>query len=864
MDIQKIKNKLEELFKISRIIFWNDAEGECESELQECIPEGIKVLRSDIMGQLKTKVIIEIENLSDKFLVYAPFPQPEPNDDWLMDIRLYSHQFYADTASMVVDELGLQHHYLREHINKRKKFFGSKQRVSALKKILSPQDMEKEIDRKMLAVLVKSENDRFSDIVQALFEGFSFDDGLDFVPDVFTSIQKIGLEESFWSLSKENFGYHHELPSLWHFITCLFVSDLYTVIGESLSDNVKQFVLQGGFIRDAAVCMSEWRDSVRMAGSYDRLSQMIARALGINNYLSDVPIECLKDSETFFDAEKICAGRIKQYILEHEDTLDKNYVEDFCRKRQNKYWANNKKIGSKEIPRDAFWAVYEALIAASEFIVLKKEYPNGFKHNSVKEYFEAYKTDLCKFDRLYRLFNEHASFADAKGWGILKELKDRIEDMYQHWFLDELALAWEGKADLKAWKVGGISNQYDFYRAFPNKKAGDKNAAVYVIISDALRYEAGAEVAEILNGKYRFKATCEAMLGSVPSYTSLGMATLLPHKQIEVSNKGDILVDGKACASLVQRNEILSSYKGMAIKSEEFRNLTRDDAREMMRGKNIIYVYHNTIDAIGDDAKTEDKAFSAVRTAIDEICDMSAFAVNNLHAKYVFVTADHGFVYTNRRPDTTDRNKIADSGDETLKMNKRFIMGKYIPLMENVHRASLSNTSGVSPEKDMPFAVPKGMSLFYFTGGARFFHGGMSLQEVVVPVITIEQVRGKEKEKTREKTVGVQVLGQDYRITTGRHRFEILQAEAVSERVKSVTYKIGIYAESKPVSDIQTVTFDSVSGEMADRKKEVILTLKNIGFSNTEKYRLVFRNANTDIDEQSIPVKIDRAFTSDF
>lgn len=863
MNIDRIKSKLKELFEINRIVFWNDAEGECEAELQTCLPQGVSVLRPDAIGQLKTKVTIEIEKTKEKFLVYVPLPQPEIKDDWLADIRLYSCQFYADTSSMVVDDLGLQHHYLREHISKRKKFFGSKQRVLALKKLLSPQDREKEIDRKMLAVLVKSGYDRFSDIVQALFEDFSFDEGLNYVPDVFTSIQKMDLEESFWSLAREVFGYQHESPTLRHFITCLFVSDLYAAIGASLSNSVRQFVLSGGFIRDAAVCMSEWRDSVRMAGTYDRLSQMIAEALGISDYLSDVPIEYLKDSATFFDIEKVCAGRIKQYILEHEDTLDKDHVVAFCGARQDMHWAN-KRLGSDEIPRDAFWAVYEALIAAAEFITLKKEHPDGFKYKGFKEYFEAYETDLHRFDRLYRLFNEHASFADAKGWGLLKELKERIEDMYQHWFLDELALAWEGKAELKAWKISGIFNQYDFYGSFPDKKAGDKNAAVYVIISDALRYEAGVEIAEVLNGRYRFKAICEAILGCVPSYTSLGMATLLPHKQIEVSDKRDILVDGKACASLSQRNEILSFYKGMAIKSEEFMKLTRDEARKMVRGKNVIYIYHNTIDAIGDDAKSEDKTFSAVRTAISEVCDITAFAVNNLHARYVFVTADHGFVYTNRHPDTTDRNKVADSGGETLKMNKRFIMGKYIPLMENVHRASLSNTAGVSPDKDMPFAIPQGMSLFYFTGGARFFHGGMSLQEVVVPVITIEQVRGREKEKTREKTVGVQVLGQDHRITTGRHRFEILQTEAVSERVKAVTYKICIYAGSKPVSDIQTVTFDSVSQEMADRKKEVILTLKNMVFSNTGKYRLVFRNANTDIDEQFIPVRIDRAFTSDF
>ncbi len=863
MDTQKIKNKLEELFNANRIVFWNDAEGECEAELQECLPEGVSILRPDSIGQLKTKVTIEIEKTTDKFLVYAPFPQPEPNDDWLLDIRLYSHQFYADTSSMVVDDLGLQHHYLREHINKRKKFFGSKQRVTALKKILLPQDREKEIDRKMLAVLVKAENDRFSDIVQELFEDFEFDKGLDYVPEAFAGIQKMGLEESFWNFAKEVFGYSHQLPSLRHFITCLFISDLYASMGTSLSDNVRQFVLPGGFIRDAAVCMSEWRDSVRMADTYDRLSQMIGHALRIDNYISNVELDYIKDAVTFFDIEKVCAGRIKQYILEHEDTLDKDYVVAFCRARQDMHWAN-KRLGNDVIPRDAFWSVYEALISASEFIVLKKQHGSGFKYDNAKRYFEAYKDDLYKFDRLYRVFNEHASIADAKGWVILKELKERVEDMYQHWFLDELALSWEGKAGLQSWEIGGVCNQYDFYGSFPGKKTGDKNAAVYVIISDALRYEAGVEIAEALNGRYRFKATCEAMLGCVPSYTSLGMAALLPHKQIGISDKGDILVDGKSCASLNQRNDILSSRKGIAIKAEEFINLSRNEAREMMRGKNIIYIYHNTIDAIGDDVKSEDKTFFAVRKAVSEVCDMAAFAVNNLHAKYVFVTADHGFIYTNRRPDATDRNKIADLGAETLKMNKRFIMGKYIPLMENVHRASLSNTAGVSADKDMAFAVTKGMSLFYFTGGARFFHGGMSLQEVVVPVITVEQVRGKEKEKTREKTVGIQVLGQDHRITTGRHRFEILQTEAVSERVKSVTYKIGIYAGSESVSDIQTITFDSVSQEMADRKKEVILTLKNRIFSNTEKYRLVFRNVNTDIEEQSILVRIDRAFTSDF
>ena len=345
MEIGRIKDKLEELFSSNRIVFWNDAEGECEEHLKECLPQDVSIVRPDRDGQLKVKTIIEIESPSTKFLIYAPNSQPEPESDWLLDMRLYSRQFYADTSSMIVDDLGLQHHHMREHIQKRKKFFSSKQRVSALKKILLPQDMEKDIDRKMIAVIVKAENDKYSDILQELFSAYNFDDGLDHVPEVFKGIQKMELEVAFWDLAKEEFGYQQQEPSLRHFLTCLLVSDLYTALGDKLSNNVRQFVLPGGFVRDAAVCMSEWRDSVRLAHAYDQLSKLMAEALGIGNYLSHLSIESLKDPVTFFDIEKVCAGSIKQYILEHEDTLDKDYVGGFCRARQNMHWSN-RRLGS--------------------------------------------------------------------------------------------------------------------------------------------------------------------------------------------------------------------------------------------------------------------------------------------------------------------------------------------------------------------------------------------------------------------------------------------------------------------------------------------------------------------------------------
>jgi hypothetical protein len=211
-----------------------------------------------------------------------------------------------------------------------------------------------------------------------------------------------------------------------------------------------------------------------------------------------------------------------------------------------------------------------------------------------------------------------------------------------------------------------------------------------------------------------------------------------------------------------------------------------------------------------------------------------------------------------------DRYKIRERSEIALKMNKRYMLGKYIPNTFDAYQGVLSDTSGVSGDNYMQFLIPKGMSLFYFTGGARFFHGGMSLQEVVVPVIKVEEVRGKDKEKTRERPVRVQVLGTDNIITTGRHRFEFLQLEAVSERVKPLTVKIGIYDENTAVSDIHTVTFESASDDMRQRTKEITFTLQNVTFDRKKTYRLILRDAATDREVLSVPMRIERAFTEDF
>lgn len=868
MDIPQIHSKLEELFQDHRIVFWNDQEGEFEDSLSDLGLEGVEVIRPDKDGQFKTKITLEIERPDQKFLAYSCQAAPDPEEDWLLDIRLYSYEFSADRASVLIDELGLKNHQLREFLNQRKKFFGSKSRQSALKSRVNPEDTMTELDRKMLAVVAKSEHDDFFNIVRTIYDSMGDAESLDDYPDVWDQIQKLELEEAFWGFVKTTFGYEDENPNLRNLLTCMFVTDLGYALGEALPNSLKHFALPYSNQSNVAVCLAQWRDSSSKGWSYDNLTRRTAKALALEGQLDDIKLETLLNAETFLDVERVLARKLRDRVIHTADTINAEEVTLLAQGRQNKHWANCRLEDRPEVPRRALHAVYEAIIRAAEFLQLRNTHSSGLNYISAKEVYQAYCSELFRFDQLYRLFCEHADIAESQGWKLLKDLKEIIESAYRNSYLEMLSQKWEGLSDLDSWTIEGVENQFKFYNRFVGSVAGKRESrgkvTAYVIISDAFRYEAAEELTSQLNSKYRFTAELKSMLGVLPSYTGLGMAALLPHKTIRYGDKDDIYVDEKPCASLEQRSAILAAHNGIAVKAQDLLSMSKEDGRDFVRDKEIVYVYHNTIDATGDSASSEGQTVRAVRQAIDELANVVKYAINNLNASRIFVTSDHGFLYTNSKPDETDKNRLAQKPDTAVKVHKRFVLGRTLPSIEDSHAGKLYVTAGIDPKDNMGFAIPKGLSLFYFTGGARFIHGGMSLQEVVIPVVVAGRVRGKKAEQTRQRKVTIQVLGTNLRITTNRHRFQLLQTDAVSERVTPITVKVAVYDDDKPVTSIENVTFDSSSENMADRTKWVNLTLQNIAYKRDKNYRLVLRDAETDIEVQSVNVKIDRAFGEDF
>jgi uncharacterized protein (TIGR02687 family) len=485
--------------------------------------------------------------------------------------------------------------------------------------------------------------------------------------------------------------------------------------------------------------------------------------------------------------------------------------------------------------------------------------------------YRAYETQLYRFDQLYRHFCEAADLAEARHWDVLKKLRSQIEACYVTSILNPMALAWGKFVDpqgttglLNKWQIENVPNQHLFFMRFVQPPLGEgDNRKVFVIISDAFRYEAAQELTTQLNGKYRLQAELSSHLGVLPSYTALGMASLLPHKTIAYKQNGDVLIDGKPTASLDQRADLLAPYAGMTVKADILIEKKKEEGREFIKGKQVIYVYHNTVDAIGDDAKTEKDTFIAVRRAIDELAALVGYIVNNLNGNHILITADHGFLFAESAPVETDKSTITFKPETTVKSKKRYLLGHDLPESDLAWHGKTAITAAA--DGGMEFWLPRGMNRFSFTGATRFLHGGAMLQEIVVPVILVKHKKDKGiRDETKITTVTVHVLGTKHKITMSKHRFELIQMEPVSERVKPLSLRIAVYDGAEPVTNIEAVTFDSASGNMDERKKWVPLVLKDRLYDKKKAYRLVLRDAETDVEHQSVDVTIDKAFSDDF
>lgn len=871
MSQQRLLESLGTLFNAHSVVFWHDVEAEFTAFVDGLQLDGVQLVRLDDTPALRVKLDIE-RSPDQRWLIYSAKPQPEPTKDWLLDVRMRSKSFRADSTSILLEDLGLTTQGLRQHLKGRAKFLRAKDRVDRLKRLVLPGDNAQDLDRKILAVLTRADQPELFAILQRLYGAMVMDGVADLSaqPKAWQDIAANDLTPAFWELVRTQLGYSDAAPSLRDLLLRILVTDFCRSLQGDAPRQLTHFVLSDRTLAaNASVFVGRWRSDIAQFGNYNALAQAVANELDLVSLLSSQSAEQLVECMTFEDVELRVVQDLKKRIVAGAGA-NMDVVRALMARRRDGHWANPLLASANERTR-ALAACYDALTAAADFFSLKATHAAGFSFADAGNAFLQYRDELFRFDQLYRHFHTAADAVEPTGWAVLHELRVTIEGVYSGWFIPHLGTTWskviEGPQGLLShWKLPEVTPQQAFYdrKVLPLFDGGVKR--VFVLISDAFRFEVAQELVQHTNSKSRFKASLDGMLGVLPSYTALGMAALLPHQTLAYKEGAnlDVLADGHSVATLEQRNEHLRRFGGIAVKAEELMALGKDKGRELVRDQRLIYIYHDRIDMTGDKHSSETKTFEAAAQTVLELSSVLGFIINSLNGSTVLVTADHGFIYQESALAESDKSTLDDKPAGTLKAKKRYLIGRSLGATSKAWSGNTAVTAGTIPDGSLDFWVPKGASRFHFAGGARFVHGSAMPQEVVVPVIT---VRESEADHAKTKYVSVSLLGAVNKVVTNTQRFEFIQTDAVSERVLARSVVVSLRDSSdqdKAISDVQSLTFDSTSQLLDERKRSVFLTVLAGAHDPHKRYDLVMRDAVSKVEVLRLPIKVDLAFGNDF
>jgi len=868
MNLQRLTESLSASFASQRVVFWHDPDAEFAAQLDQLELGPVRVLKLDHESALRIKMQLEAD-VGQAWLIYSNKEQPLPESDWLLDVRLRSKNFRADSASMLLEDLGLTTLSLLPHLKLRSKFLRAKDRVERLKRLAMPGDDAEALDRKMMAVLLRTDESDALALAMRLLHGLWVPGEPTLVeePKAWQEIVSHELQDAFWVLMQLNLGYASESPSLQDLLIRILATDFVRGLNVPCPAALAHLVLPNKVLAaNASVLAARWRSDLSLHKSYADVSAAVAETLNLMGLLSAFQPEDLADAVTFSVIEQRILGVLKQRIIGQGGAVLAS-LRPLVARRRDGPWVNPLMAGASEQTR-ALTACYEALEAAAEFMALKEEHAAGLSFVDANDAVARYCSQLYLFDQRYRRFHRAAGLVEPSGWAVLHELKTVVEDAYAGWFMPQLSSAWgkviEGDAgQLNLSMLSAFPKQQNFFqdKVVSAQKGGVKR--VFVLISDAFRYEAAEELVREINSTNRLKAQLDAMLGVLPSYTSLGMAALLPHETLAYKADGAVLADALPTATLEARSTVLSRHGGLAVKADDLLSLGKEKGRELVKEHQLVYVYHDRIDMLGDKQASEGQTFDAVADTIVELQSIVSHIVNNLNGSLVLLTADHGFIYQESALDGADKAALGEKPDGTVIAKKRYLLGRNLPSNAKAWQGNTSITAGTDAgEGSMDFWLPKGTMRFHFAGGARFVHGSAMPQEVIVPLVTI---RSSEAATARTRSVGVSLLGSSNKVVTNTQRFEFIQAEAVSARVQARSVLVSLRDGQELISDEQALTLDSTSTSMNDWVKSVVLTVRSGNYDRMRDYYLVVREAlPPNVEVLRAPFRIDLAFTNDF
>lgn len=833
---EKLQASIINVFQKSdkRIVFWYDEKKEFINDFQELDLPGIVKWEVN-NNEFNLKYRIFIEDTTSRFLIYCPFARKRMADNWLLDIELSSAEFSTDIASQYAEECGIPFVHL-ETVKAHIAFFEVAQRRTELAKLLKARQVtDSVLKRCMLAVITKQKKPDFSiaDILTALLSHMlNGDDSL------MELIDKSALTDFFWNEIRIKFAYRNETPTLKDFAIVLLKTDFYFNI------NAEEVELSN----DARNYTASLKDSKSIGDFFERISCYVEDILKLDDEIKEYKIEQLIETDTFKSIEQVIIASLASEIKGNREYF--SHVADIISTRERSYWFSK------------YRQIYEALYQAAKFNKLLSGFSNSMANASSG--ISNYTSSWYEIDQTYRKFLA-AVDSDNTAYAPLDEIRSSIEGKYINKFLIPVNENWDKfafSAATDGYLGSKVIRQRNFFdeKVYPAIKNGINKLTV--IISDALRYEVGKDISDMIALKDKMTAEITPMVASAPSYTQLGMASLLPNHSLSIKENATVYVDGLSSVGLENRARILSTalternpaLKSMVVSSSQIEDMQTERIKDLVRDNNVIIVYHNMID---DD---EGKNTPTVCQNTVERLTALVTKLTSGNAYNIIITADHGFLYQHGQLDT---NEYASTGYPSASSvtydDRRFIIGYGIGEDTGYSVKKASDYGLLSDDDNLEIAIPNNILRFRKKGNdGKYAHGGLSLQELIIPVITINKGR-----KSDVRDVEVIFQPRTTTITTGTVEVVAIQKEAVSGKVQPVEAVIGIYADDNtPLSQETTVIFNSSDEDERNRRQTLTFYLNNESneYNNNDVYfrakaKVAGTKQKVEIDSQILRLK---------
>jgi hypothetical protein len=488
------------------------------------------------------------------------------------------------------------------------------------------------------------------------------------------------------------------------------------------------------------------------ADAYATLADRVEEELGLKN--AKLPPGALGSIDTFRFEERA--------LLRHADELISNgkfgealaLVAD----REQSFWLD------RDVSRKAQWEATRRM-AELGTIAFEVRAAVGKTTGDAAAWLEAYvaKDGWFRLDQAQRRLEAWLANLDD-------EPEERPLGVVRRAYDDTCHALAEGftKALVKAgWTVPGALHQTRVW----SEVVADRPKPVAYFFVDAMRYEMGVELAERL--PKTSEVSVRAAVGALPSITPIGMAALQPGASasfsvVEQGGKLGARIDDSFLPDLPARKKHAAARvpKLVDLGLDELLSLQPSRLSKKIEGAQVVVVRSQEIDHAGEAGFT----FQA-RQVMDTVIDNLARAIRKLATagvEHAVVSADHGHLFFANDRDESMRTSAP--GGNTVDLHRRCWIGRGGATPAGCVRVPASS---LGYDSDLEFVFPTATGVFKAGGDLAFHHGGPSLQEMVVPVLT---VRTKVRESVRPSAGPIQAIS---------------LPDAVTNRIFSVTLALG-------------------------------------------------------------------------